>query len=277
MSDGRARPPLVSRFTTSQWFALAASALALVTATGTTLGVVAIVRLTHARNVVLDRNGPAVLAQLQLNTALVNQESGLRGFVLTGREQFLDPYRDGRIAEAKQYAALTRLLTGEDLATARRDTERVRAHARAWHERYVEPVMAEVRANGPHAPDAPPPSVGRMLFEDVRQALARQAGSLARVRTAGRTHFRHMANFLTAAFIAIVVLIGTAQIFEEPFVLTQGGPGDATLSAAQFVYREGITNAQLGYASAASVVLFAAIFVVTYALMRAFGVGREDL
>jgi multiple sugar transport system permease protein len=79
------------------------------------------------------------------------------------------------------------------------------------------------------------------------------------------------------AFIAIVVLIGTAQIFEEPFVLTQGGPGDATLSAAQFVYREGIENSQLGYASAGSVVLFAAIFVVTFVLMRLFGVGREDL
>jgi signal transduction histidine kinase len=210
MSDGRERPqrpPLVRRFTTSQWFALAAGVLALVTAAGTALGVVAIVRLTNARNVVLDRNGPAVLAQLQLNTALVNQESGLRGFVLTGREQFLDPYRDGRVAEAKQYAALARLLRGDDLATARRDTARVRERARAWHERYAEPVMAAVRANGPHAPDAPPPSVGRMLFEDVRQALAQQADSLARVRNAGRTHFRHMANFLTAAFTAIVVLI----------------------------------------------------------------------
>jgi signal transduction histidine kinase len=210
MSDGRERPqqpPLVRRFTTSQWFALAATALALVTAAGTALGVVAIVRLTKARNVVLDRNGPAVLAQLQLNTALVNQESGLRGFVLTGREQFLDPYREGRIAEAKQYAELTRLLKGDDLATARRDTARVRELAEAWHERYAEPVMAEVRANGPHAPEAPPPSVGRMLFEDVRHALAQQAGSLARVRSAGRTHFRHMANFLTAAFTAIVVLI----------------------------------------------------------------------
>jgi arabinooligosaccharide transport system permease protein len=79
------------------------------------------------------------------------------------------------------------------------------------------------------------------------------------------------------AFIAIVVLIGTAQIFEEPFILTQGGPGDATISTAQFVYREGIQNSQLGYASAASVVLFAAIFVVTFALMRLFRVGREYL
>jgi signal transduction histidine kinase len=210
MNDGRARParpPLVGRFTTSQWFALAASALALVTAAGTTLGVVAIVRLTHARNTVLDRNGPAVLAQLALSTALVNQESGLRGFVLTGREQFLAPYREGRVSEREQYAALDRYLTGDDMAAARRDTALVRARASAWHERYAAPVIQAIRAHGKDASQAPRPSMGRRLFDPVREALARQADSLGRVRTAGRRHFRSMANFLTAAFIAIVALI----------------------------------------------------------------------
>ncbi|HET6449077.1 MAG TPA: ATP-binding protein [Conexibacter sp.] len=211
MSDGRTRPPkppLVRRLTTSQWFALAASALALVTAAGTALGVVAIVRLTTARNTVLDRNGPAVLAQLQLNTALVNQESGLRGFALTAREQFLEPYRDGRISEREQYAALERVLTGDEMAPVRHDTALVRARAIAWHERYAEPVMAAVRAHGSNTADAPPPSLGRRLFDDVRAALARQSASLSTVRIAGRAHFKSMANFLTATFIAIVVLIG---------------------------------------------------------------------
>ena len=210
MSAGRARPhkpPLVRRFSTSQWFALAASALALVTAAGTALGVVAIVRLTNARNTVLDRNGPAVLAQLQLNTALVNQESGLRGLVLTGREQFLEPYRDGRISEREQYAALERVVTGEDMASVRRETARVRARAVAWHERYAEPAMAKVRANGPNALDVPPPALGRRLFDDVRAALAAQAASLASIRLEGRAHFKSMASFLTATFIAIVALI----------------------------------------------------------------------
>ena len=201
------RPPLVSRFTTSQWFALAASALALVTAAGTTLGVIAITRLTNARNTVLDRNGPAVLAQLQLSAALVNQESGLRGFVLTGREQFLEPYRIGRASERAQYAALERVLTGEDMARARRDTALVKTLAAEWHERYAAPVIQAIRARGPDAAEAPPPSFGRHRFEQLRGALARQADSLARVRTAGRNHFRAMASFLTATFIAIVALI----------------------------------------------------------------------
>jgi len=219
MSDERERlteaqaGPLVRRFTTSQWFALAASALAFVTAVGTSLGVIAIVRLTDARNTVLDRNGPAVLAQLQLATALIDQESGVRGYALSGRELFLDPYRSGRAVERAQLATLARVLTGDDMAPVRRDTARVRASAAAWHRRYAMPVIAGVRARGTggaavRVPGVPPPSLGRHLFDDVRRALARQRVTLDRVRTAGRTRFRHTASFLTATFVAIVLLIG---------------------------------------------------------------------
>ena len=202
-----ARPPLVRRYTTSQWFALAASALALVTAIGTTLGVIAIVRLTDARDTVLDRNGPAVLAQLQLGTALIDQESGLRGFALAGREQFLDPYVRGRSVEREELAQLDRLLTGEDLDPARRDTAIVRAAIERWQRRYAEPVIEEVRAGGPHAPEAPDPAVGRVLFDAVRVALARQGATLGRVRDEGRARFKSAAGFLTGTFVAIVVLI----------------------------------------------------------------------
>jgi signal transduction histidine kinase len=217
VSGARARPPaaprgpLVRRFTTSQWFALAASALALVTAASTALGVVAIVRLTDARNVVLDRNGPAVLAQMQLLTALVNQESGVRGYALTGRREFLEPYHVGRVAERAQEARLAGLLTGEDMAPARRATAIVRERARAWHARYAEPVIAAVHARGvggAATARAPAPSLGRHRFNDLRAALARQQAALERVRLAGRAHFRDMAGFLTATFVAIVLLVG---------------------------------------------------------------------
>jgi signal transduction histidine kinase len=152
-----------------------------------------------------------VLAQMQLLTALVNQESGVRGYVLTGREQFLDPYRSGRAAEHEQLAKLDDGLTGEDMAPVRRDTALVRKRAAAWHAQYAEPVIAGVRARGVGGATgirtSPDPSAGRHLFEDVREALARQSASLDRVRLAGRAHFRDTAGFLTATFVAIVVLI----------------------------------------------------------------------
>ncbi|MFE7077318.1 carbohydrate ABC transporter permease [Streptomyces sp. NPDC057620] len=78
------------------------------------------------------------------------------------------------------------------------------------------------------------------------------------------------------AFIAVTVLVSTAQIFEEPFLLTQGGPGESTLSVAMFIFRAGFQRQQLGYAAAAGVLLFVAVFVLGQFAMRLLGVGRDE-
>ncbi|MFI9842338.1 carbohydrate ABC transporter permease [Nonomuraea sp. NPDC051941] len=77
------------------------------------------------------------------------------------------------------------------------------------------------------------------------------------------------------AFVAVTVLVGTAQILEEPMLLTKGGPGEATLSVAMFIYREAFTRQQLGYAAAAGVVMFLLVFVLGRAANAVYGVGRE--
>jgi signal transduction histidine kinase len=201
------RPPLVRRLSTSQWFALAATLLALVTAAGAVLGAVALVRLSDARNVVLDRNGPAVLAQTRLSRALVDQESGVRGYALTGREEFLDPYRAGREVERDELIQLADLTTDEDMAAVRRTTALVEERVSAWRRAYAQPVIAHVRARGPGTVETPLPSIGRREFDAVREALALQSAALERVRVAGRTHFTDMADFLTVTFAAVVVLL----------------------------------------------------------------------
>ncbi|MEO3755434.1 sugar ABC transporter permease [Streptomyces sp. B6B3] len=78
------------------------------------------------------------------------------------------------------------------------------------------------------------------------------------------------------AFVAVTVLISTAQIFEEPFLLTQGGPGESTLSVAMFIFRAGFQRQQLGYAAAAGVLLFLVVFALGLLAMRALKVGRDQ-
>ncbi len=78
------------------------------------------------------------------------------------------------------------------------------------------------------------------------------------------------------AFVGVTVLVNTAQIFDEPFLLTQGGPGESTLSVAMFIFRAGFQRQQLGYAAAAGVLLFVAVFVLGQIAMRALGVGRSS-
>ncbi|MGM7702750.1 carbohydrate ABC transporter permease [Pseudalkalibacillus sp. Hm43] len=64
-------------------------------------------------------------------------------------------------------------------------------------------------------------------------------------------------------FVTITTLIGWLQFFEEPFVMTDGGPLNGTISMALFIYQEGFQYSEFGYAAAGSFVLFIFIIVVT--------------
>jgi multiple sugar transport system permease protein len=60
-------------------------------------------------------------------------------------------------------------------------------------------------------------------------------------------------------FLTVVTSAGYLQLFEEPFVMTGGGPLDSTLSVSMYVYEQGFRFLNLGYASAVAYALFVAI------------------
>ena len=52
--------------------------------------------------------------------------------------------------------------------------------------------------------------------------------------------------------------------------------GESTLSVAMFIFRAAFERQQFGYAAAAGVVLFAIVFLVSQALNRILGIGRDQ-
>ena len=69
-------------------------------------------------------------------------------------------------------------------------------------------------------------------------------------------------------FVSVTTTISWLQFFDEPFVLTDGGPLGATTSMSIFLYKEGFRLNQFGYASAGSLVLFAIIAAITVIQLR---------
>jgi multiple sugar transport system permease protein len=69
-------------------------------------------------------------------------------------------------------------------------------------------------------------------------------------------------------FVTVTTLINWMQFFDEPYVLTQGGPVHATTSVSLYIFQQGFSFNQFGFASAASIVLFAIIAFVTTAQLR---------
>ena len=74
-------------------------------------------------------------------------------------------------------------------------------------------------------------------------------------------------------FCAVLSIIGSLQLFTEPFLITQrGGPGGATETLAIFIYRQGFAAFNFGYASAIAYTL--TIMAVAFSLLNLL-LGRE--
>lgn len=56
-------------------------------------------------------------------------------------------------------------------------------------------------------------------------------------------------------FCTITSTIGTLQLFDEPFILTEGGPNNATITMGQYLYNNGFRYLKFGYASAIGYVM----------------------
>lgn len=67
----------------------------------------------------------------------------------------------------------------------------------------------------------------------------------------------------TLFFAIIISLINGFQIFDSPFIMTQGGPGDATRTVGMYIYEQGFRFFDMGYASTIALSLFLIILVLT--------------
>lgn len=72
-------------------------------------------------------------------------------------------------------------------------------------------------------------------------------------------------------FALVITSIGYLQVFEEPFVMTGGGPLDTTLTMAMVIYEQGFNFFHLGYASAVAYLLFIAIAALAFVQFKVLG------
>ena len=79
----------------------------------------------------------------------------------------------------------------------------------------------------------------------------------------------------TTLFISIITLIGYFQLFAEPYVMTQGGPLNSTLSIVLLMYQQGFRWWNMGYSAALAFVLFA--FILGAATLQSRLQGRLKL
>jgi lactose/L-arabinose transport system permease protein len=75
-------------------------------------------------------------------------------------------------------------------------------------------------------------------------------------------------------FCLVLSIIGTLQLFTEPWLITNGGPGTATTTLGVYLYRQGFQNINFGYASSIAYVITLLALVFSIIQLRLF--GREQ-
>jgi multiple sugar transport system permease protein len=69
-------------------------------------------------------------------------------------------------------------------------------------------------------------------------------------------------------FLVVINMIGALQMFDSVYVLTAGGPGDASRTLVMYIYQEAFQNFRMGYASAVALTLFVVIMGLTLLQFR---------
>ncbi|HEX8471947.1 MAG TPA: sugar ABC transporter permease [Brevundimonas sp.] len=106
-----------------------------------------------------------------------------------------------------------------------------------------------------------------LIFLAVLQTVPDDLYEAARIDGANAwKQFRHVtlpAIAPTLLLVSIISIAGFFQLFAEPYVMTQGGPAQSTVTVLYFMYEEGFKWWNLGSASAVAFILFLCIFAVT--------------
>jgi multiple sugar transport system permease protein len=111
-----------------------------------------------------------------------------------------------------------------------------------------------------------------ILFLAGLQSIPAELYEAAEIDGAGRlASFRHISLPLltpTIFFVLVRGLIGAFQLFDQPYMINSGGPGDSSRSLVMYIYEIGFRSYRLGYASAIALALFIVIVVLTVLQFR---------
>ena len=178
-------------------FAVGAALAAVIVLAVVGSGSYALWRLVEARSVASQVGAPGLLNGQQLTTALVNEESGVRGFAVTGRPEFLEPYYGG-LEDERRATAVLHDLDPRGLVDFGPALDEVERATLQWRVSYADPVLA-----GSTPP--PPPELGKALFDRVRVENAQLVAQLEEQRNNATASTDAAVRFLVAVAVAIAV------------------------------------------------------------------------
>ena len=201
--SGAAQDDAGRRWPLSRIVGVAVLALLLFSVGSVVAGGIALVSLHDARNRVINVIDPATVAAQQLDNALVNQETGVRGYALSAQQSFLSPYTDGVTQEQAAIKSLRQLASQLPAATTS-DLNSVIDQARLWRADYAQPTIAQVGRTGKPVV-SPDITTGKAAFDALRAKVSVLQADVTSARSSAVATLNGAATTLDAVFIAVAI------------------------------------------------------------------------
>jgi signal transduction histidine kinase len=204
--------------TVQGWQNLVLAAMGVVVLAGSIAGGVLLNRNDDVSNEITAEIGPMRIAAYQLQAALRDQETAIRGYAITADPRFLEPYVNGQKAEADA-AQVIRDHAGEraKLLADLEDIERISA---TWRSEYAEPLITEIKPTAPEVGDTGTATRGKALFDTLRQNFDSQLLHLQQERDDAVNELATLQNWRNAVFTAIVVALIVAAVLSAVVIRT---------------------------------------------------------
>jgi signal transduction histidine kinase len=179
--------------------------------TGALVTSVLLDRTSRATRQLTEQIEPGRAEAFRLQTALLDQETGMRGYAITADRRFLEPYERGLAAEQQSVRRLTALVGGQDELAE--DVAALRAAALAWRTTYAEPLLASIRPGSPKDQDTASELRGKQAFDHVRTLFDAQSRHLQAASDAGKAglaRVQQVRDRVLAAMLGAFLVTGVA-------------------------------------------------------------------
>ncbi|HVQ52192.1 MAG TPA: ATP-binding protein [Mycobacterium sp.] len=191
------------KLTVQGWQNLVLSVMGVLVLAGAITGGVLLNRTDKMSSELIDDIQPARVAAYQLQAALRDQETALRGYAIAADRQFLEPYSAGQLAE--QSAADDIRSRVGNRTDAIDDLTAIEQAAEKWRAEYAQPLIASVKPGSPRVVDTATAERGKSEFDGLRMLFDTQNKHLSAARQAGVDELASMRAWRSGVLAGMVV------------------------------------------------------------------------
>ncbi|MDG4666739.1 sensor histidine kinase [Mycobacterium sp. 236(2023)] len=192
--------------TVQGWQYLVLSVMGLVVLIGGIAVAMLLNRTDQVTAQLLEQIGPSRIAAYQLQAALRDQETAVRGYVIAADQQFLVPYQDGGAVE-QQVSADLRLLE-QNRPDLLENLDAIEEASGSWRTNYAEPAIAAVTPGRPGPLPAELNAVGKTEFDRLRALFEVQNANLVEARQRAGDDLEQARSQRNVVLIAMLVAFG---------------------------------------------------------------------